>query len=161
MAEMEALMLTSGHPFIKTLYSLFQNKDHIYFVMEFMSGSDLYEQLDEVEFFREKRAKFHFAEITLAIQFLHQHGILHRDLKFENILVGSDRHSKIADFVLSRTGLFHNFKTSTECRMPYCMAPEIVKSLFYAQGVNWSAVGVMIFQMMTGHPPFYYGDEED
>jgi len=130
-------------------------------VIEFMSGGDLYEQLHEVEYFSEKWANFHIAKITLAIQFLYQHGISHQDLKFENVLMGSDRPCKIADFVLSKIGLFRNCKTSTQCGMPYCMAPEILKILPFSQVVNWWAVGVMIFQMMTGHPPFYYGNEED
>ena len=123
-------------------------------MVEFMSGGDLKEQPDEVQFFSEKRVQLYAAEITLAVQFLHQHGILHRDLKLQNVLVGSDRHCKIADFGLSKLGLFRNCKTSTQCGMPYCMAPEIVKNLPYGQGVNWWAVGVMTFQMMTGHPPF-------
>jgi len=67
-AEKEAMMLTSGHPFITTLYSCFQNNDHIFFsffffVMEFVSGGDLNEQLDKVEFFSEKRTKFYAAEL--------------------------------------------------------------------------------------------------
>ena len=92
MAAKDALTLTTSLPFITTLYCCFQNKHHIFFVMEFMSGGDLKKQLNEVEFFSENRTKFYAAEITLAIQFLHQHGILHRDLKLENVLVGSDGH---------------------------------------------------------------------
>jgi len=146
MTEKEALMLTTGYPFITTLYSCFQNKDNIFFVMKFMSGGDLKKQLDEIEFFSEKRAQFYAAEITLAVQFLHQHGILHQDLKLENVLVCSDGHCKIADFGLSKLGLFRYCKTTTQCGTPYCMAPEIVKNLPYGQGVDWWAVGVMIFQ---------------
>jgi len=93
-------MLTSGHPFIMTLYSCFQNKEHLLFLMEYMSGGNLKEQLDEVEVFSNKSVKFYAAEITLAIQFLHQHGNLHRGLKLENMLVGSDGHCKIACFGL-------------------------------------------------------------
>jgi serine/threonine protein kinase len=161
MAEKEAFMLTSGHPFITTMYSCFQNTGHLFFVMEYMSGGNLKEQLDEVEFFSEKRAKFYAAEIVLAVQFLHQHGILHRDLKLENVLVGSDGHCKIADFGLSKLGLFRHCKTTTKCGTPFCMAPEIVKNLPYGQGVDWWAVGVMIYEMMTGYPPFDYDEEED
>jgi serine/threonine protein kinase len=161
MAERKALMLTSGHPFITTLYSCFQNKEHIFFVMEYMSGGDLRDQLDKVEFFSEKTATFYAAEITVAVQFLHQHGILHRDLKLENVLVDSDGHCKIADFGLSKLRLFRHCKTSTQCGTPYCMAPEILKNLPYGQGVDWWAVGVMLFQMMTGYPPFYSDEEED
>jgi len=160
-AEKEALMLTSGHPFITTLYSSFQNKDHIFFVMEYMSGGDLKGQLDEVQAFSEKRAQFYAAEITLGVQFLHQQGILHRDLKPENVLVGSDGHCKLADFGLSKLGLFHYCKTSTQCGTPYYMAPEIVKNLPYGQGVDWWAVGVMIFEMITGILPFESDEEED
>jgi novel protein kinase C epsilon type len=129
--------------------------------MEYMSGGNLKEQLDKVEVFSEERAKFYAAEITLAVQFLHQHGILHRDLKLENVLVGSDGHCKIADFGLSKLGLFHHCKARTQCGTPYCMAPEIVLNLPYGQGVDWWAVGVMLFEMLTGGPPFYYEEEED
>jgi serine/threonine protein kinase len=159
MAEKEALMLTSGHPFITTLHSCFQNSDHIFFVMEYVSGGDLQEQLNELQVFCERRTKFYAAEITLAVQFLHQHGILHRDLKLENVLVGSDGHCKIADFGLSKLGLFRHCKTRTQCGTPVYMAPEIVKNLPYGQGVDWWAVGVMIFVMMTGHLPFDYDEE--
>jgi len=122
MAEKETLMLTSGRPFITTLSSCFQNKDHIFFVTEYMRGGDLKGQLDEVEVFSEKRAKFYTVEITLAVQFLHQHGILHRDLKLENVLVGSEGHCKIADFGLSKLGLFCRYKARTQCGTPFCMA---------------------------------------
>jgi len=126
-----------------------------------MSGGDLKEQLNEVGFFSENRATFYAAEITLAVQFLHQHGILHRDLKLENVLVYSDGHCKIADFGLSKLGLFRHCKARTQCGTPFCMAPEIMMNLPYGQGVDWWAFGVMIFQMMTGHPPFYCEEEED
>jgi serine/threonine protein kinase len=129
--------------------------------MDYMSGGDLKKQLDEVEFFSEKRTRFYAAEIALAVQFLHQNGILHRDLKLENVLVDSDGHCKIADFGLSKLGLFRNCKTMTQCGTPFCMAPEIVKVLPYGQGVDWWAVGIMIFEMLTGNPPFDYDEEED
>ena len=143
------------------LYSCFQSKEHIFFVMEYMSGGDLKEQLYEVEVFSEKRAKFNAAESTLAVQFLQQYGILHQDLKLENVLVGSDGHCKIADFGLSKLGLFCHCKASTQCGTPFCMAPEIVKNLPYGQGLDWWAVGDMIFEMTTGHPSFYYDEGED
>jgi len=98
-AETEALMLTSGHPFIMTLYSCFKSKDHILFVTECMSGGDPKEQLDEVEVFSQKRATFYVAEITLAVQCLHQRGILHWD-----------GHCKSAHFGLSKLGLFSHCK---------------------------------------------------
>jgi novel protein kinase C epsilon type len=129
--------------------------------MEYMSGGDLTTQLDEVVVFSEERTKLYAAEITLAIQFLHQHGILHRDLKLENVLVGSDGHCKIADFGLSKLRMFRHCKASTNCGTPYYMAPEILKNLPYGQGVDWWAVGVMLFEMLTGELPFYCDEEDD
>ena len=126
-----------------------------------MSRGDLKKQLDEVEVFNEKRAKFYAAEIALAVLFLHQRGILHRDLKLENVLVDNDGHCKIADFGLSKLGMFRPCKATTQCGTPFCMAPEIVKNLPYDQGVDWWAVGIMIFEMLTGNPPFDYNEEED
>ena len=161
MAEKEAFMLTNGHPFITTMYCCFQNTEHLFFVMEYMSGGNLKEQLDKVEFFSEKRTKFYAAEIVLAVEFLHQHGILHRDLKLANVLVDSDGHCKIADFGLSKLGLFRDCKTRTNCGTPLYMAPEIMKNLPYGQGVDWWAVGIMIYEMMMGYPPFDYDKEED
>lgn len=161
LAEKEALMLTTGHPFITTLYSCFQDKDRIFFVMEFMSGGDLMDQLDKVTTFSEKRTQFYAAEITLAVQFLHQHGILHRDLKLENVLLDCDGHCKIADLGLAKLGMFPYCKTETQCGSPLYLAPEIAKNLPYDKGVDWWAVGVMIFQMLAGHPPFDCDEEEN
>ena len=73
----------------------------------------------------------------------------------------SDGHCKISDFGLSKLRLFRYCKTSTQCGKPYCVAPEIVKNVPYDQDVDWWAIGVMIFQKITGHPPFDYDEEED
>jgi novel protein kinase C epsilon type len=161
MAEKQALILTTGHPFITTMYSCFQNKEHIFFVMEYMSGGDLKEQLNEVGIFSEKTTKFYAAEISVAVEFLHQRGILHRDLKLENVLVGSDGHCKIADFGLAKLGLFRHCKTQSQVGTPIYVAPEIMKNELYGQGADWWSVGIMIFEMITGYPPFLYDEEEN
>jgi len=75
--------------------------------------------------------------------------------------VGSDGYCKIADFRLSKLGLFRHCKARTRCGTLFCMAPEIVKNLPYGQGVDWWAVGVMLFETLTGEPPFYYDEGKD
>jgi serine/threonine protein kinase len=159
--EKEALILSSGHPFITTLFSCFQNNDYIFFLMEYLSGGDLRKQLCEVGLFTEKRTTFYASQIVLAVQFLHKNGILHRDLKLENVLVGSDGNCKIADFGLSKLGLFRHCKASSVCGTPIYMAPELVKKLPYGHGVDWWAIGIMIFEMITGRPPFDCDEEND
>jgi novel protein kinase C epsilon type len=150
----EALMNTSYHPFVTTLYCCFQNKDHLFFVIEYMSGGDLRDQLAKVEVFCQKRVQFYAAEIAVALQFLHQRGILHRDLKLENVLVGRDGHCKLSDFGLSKMGFFKHDRASSDCGTPHYMAPEMLKGLPYGHGVDWWALGIMVFEMLTGCPPF-------
>jgi len=75
--EKEALILASGHPFITTLFACFQTKEHLFFVMEYVSGSNMADELDKVKVFSEERARFYAAEITLALEFLHRCGIFH------------------------------------------------------------------------------------
>jgi len=82
-------------------------------------------------------------------------------MKLENVLVGSDGHSKIADFGLCKLGRFCHCKVRTQWGTPFCMAPEIVKNKRYGQGIDWWAVGIMIFEMLTGYPPFDYDKGED
>ncbi|GFG32399.1 hypothetical protein Cfor_05292, partial [Coptotermes formosanus] len=130
-------------------------KDHLFFVMEYVGGGDLMGLLHEVEGgFTEKRTQFYAAEITLAVEFLHRHGILHRDLKLENVLVGSDGHCRVADLGLTKLGVFGRDKTSSCVGTPIYMAPEIMQDLPYGHAVDWWALGIMIYEMLVGHPPF-------
>lgn len=116
--------------------------------MEYTSGGDLKDQLTEVEVFSQKRARFYAAEITLAVQFLHKHGILHRDFKLENVLVGSDGHCTFADHELSKLGFFRHDKASSNCGTLFYMAPEILEGSPYGHGVDWWALGIMVFEML-------------
>lgn len=90
------------HPFIVSLHYAFQTKDKLYMILDYVNGGELFFHLKKEGRFNENRVKFYAAEITLAMDHLHQLGIVYRDLKPENILLDSDGHICITDFGLSK-----------------------------------------------------------
>ncbi|XP_075693268.1 protein kinase C delta type-like [Rhinoderma darwinii] len=97
--------------------------------------------------------QFISAEVVCGTEFLHNKGILHRDLKMENILLTTDGHVKITDFGLAVTGVFK--KTTETCKgTPGYAAPEMVKDQAHGRGVDFFAIGVILYQLFTGETAF-------
>ncbi|CDW54717.1 Protein kinase C-like 1B [Trichuris trichiura] len=160
MVEKRVLTLAAKHPFLTALHSCFQTEEYLFFVMEFVSGGDLMFQIQRARKFDEPRARFYSAEVTSALQFLHRHGILYRDLKLDNILLDADGHVKLADFGMCKENVKNGVLTSTFCGTPDYIAPE-VRELDYGPCVDWWALGVLMYEMMVGQPPFEADNEED
>lgn len=99
--ERDALAISSKSSFVVQLYYSFQNKENIFLVMEYMIGGDLKSLLHNVGYFDEGMAKFYIAEITLALEYLHSHSIIHSDIKPDNMLLSAKGHLKLTDFGLS------------------------------------------------------------
>lgn len=97
-------------------------------------------------------ALFYITEIVLTFEYLHNLKIAYRDLKPENLLVAADGHLKITDFGFAKK---IEEKTYTLCGTPEYLAPEIIMSVGHNLGVDWWALGVLIFEMLAGYPPFY------
>jgi len=162
MTEKRILALSAKHPFLTALHSTFQTRDRLFFVMEYVNGGDLMFQIQRSRKFDEVRSRFYAAEVTLALMFLHKHGIIYRDLKLDNILLDADGHCKIADFGMCKEGMSESSKmTSTFCGTPDYIAPEILQDLPYNESVDWWALGVLMYEMMAGQPPFEADNEED
>lgn len=161
MTEKRILALAAKHPFLTALHSCFQTPERLFFVMEYVNGGDLMFQIQRARKFDENRAAFYAAEVTLALQFLHRHGVIYRDLKLDNILLDQEGHCKLADFGMCKEGILNGVLTSTFCGTPDYIAPEILQELEYGPSVDWWALGVLMYEMMAGQPPFEADNEDD
>lgn len=111
--------------------------------------------------FTEPRAVFYAACVVLGLQFLHDHKIVYRDLKLDNLLLDTDGYVKIADFGLCKEGMGFGDRTSTFCGTPEFLAPEVLTDTSYTRAVDWWGLGVLIYEMLVGESPFPGDDEEE
>ncbi|XP_056128445.1 protein kinase C epsilon type isoform X1 [Rhinichthys klamathensis goyatoka] len=161
MTEKRILALARKHPYLTQLYCCFQTKDRLFFVMEYVNGGDLMFQIQRSRKFDEARSRFYAAEVTSALMFLHQNGVIYRDLKLDNILLDAEGHCKLADFGMCKEGILDGITTTTFCGTPDYIAPEILQELEYGPSVDWWALGVLMYEMMAGQPPFEADNEDD
>jgi serine/threonine protein kinase len=143
-----------SHPFIVKLNYAFQTKDKLYMILDYVNGGELFFHLKKEGKFSEDRVRLYAAEIASALLHLHSHGIIYRDLKPENILIDSDGHIVITDFGLSKE-VPRDETTHTFCGTPEYLAPEVLRGEGHNYQVDWWSLGTLIYEMLTGLPPFY------
>ncbi|CAI7602378.1 unnamed protein product [Penicillium glandicola] len=140
------------HPFLVTLWGTWQDSRNLYMVMDFVEGGELFSLLRKSQRFPNPVAKFYAAEVTLALEYLHSHQIIYRDLKPENLLLDRHGHLKITDFGFAKDV---PDITWTLCGTPDYLAPEVVSSKGYNKSVDWWSLGILIFEMLCGFTPFW------
>ena len=148
-----------NHPFIMKLHYAFQTDDKLYLVLDYCPGGELFFHLSRHRQFPEGVARFYAAELLLAISHMHLNKIIYRDLKPENVLLDAQGHVKLGDFGLAKCGIIHPYKgAQSVCGTPEYMAPEILLSQGHGFCVDYWGLGMLIFEMMTGLPPWYTTD---
>lgn len=146
-------MMQSNHPFVLSIDYIFQNDYRIYFFMKYIKGGTMFDCLVDVKRFPESTCRFYGAQIALALAYIHSLHVVHRDIKPENLLIDQDGYLYLSDFGLSKfiegTQQTFSFKGTAEY-----LAPEILDQGGHGFSVDWWTLGVLLYEMATGRPPF-------
>ena len=153
------ILQSLDHPFLVGMIFCFQTEERIYFIMPFIRGGELFQHLRTEKFFKEDKARFYAASMGLALEYLHNHAIVYRVIKPENILIGEDGYLKLIDFGMAKM-LKGNEKATSFCGTPEYLAPEIITGEGHNRAADWWSYGILIFEMLCGIPPFYCENTE-
>lgn len=150
------IMKKVSHPNILKLFEVFEDEEEFFLVMELVQGKELFDKIVEKGQYSERDASNIVKQIVSAVDYLHSNGIAHRDLKPENLLSAGEEEEeiiKIADFGFSKN--FGEEKLMTSCGSPGYVAPEVLTCESYDKAVDMWSVGVIIYILLCGYPPFY------
>ena len=156
--ECNVLKQSDCHFIIKLHYS-FQTPENLYMILDYCPIGDLSYQI-QLNLFEEDEAKFYIAELILAIEYLHKKDIIYRDLKPENILIDKDGHFKLADFGLEKENVKNDIPNKTFCGSPQYLSPKMLSKEGTTKSSDVYGIGAILFEMVTGAPPFYNQDTD-
>jgi len=153
------IMKKLDHPNILKLFEVYEDDKQFFLVMELVKGKELFDKIVERGMYSERDASNIIYQVVSAVEYLHENGIAHRDLKPENLLSAGEEEDevvKIADFGFSKSFAGDDAeKLMTSCGSPGYVAPEILTAESYDKSVDMWSVGVIIYILLSGYPPFY------
>jgi cGMP-dependent protein kinase len=149
------VMASLNHPFLINLRQTFKDEESLFFLLELCLGGELFTVLRARTAFDEKTARFYAGCVILAFEHMHDHDIIYRDLKPENLMVNDDGYLKVTDFGFAKVV---PDRTWTLCGTPDYLAPEVVSGQGHGKGVDWWTLGILIYEMLASYPPFYDDD---
>jgi len=153
------IMHKINHPNCVTLFEMFETKASLYMVMELLTGGELFDRIVSKGSYSEKEASIVIKSVASAIEYLHALGVVHRDLKPENLIYldkTGESLIKITDFGLAKFRGSQNVIMATACGTPGYVAPEVLKGGEYDKAVDLWSVGVILYILLCGFPPFYH-----
>ena len=152
-AERNLLSIIPPHPFIISLQFAFQTPSKFYLGLEYAAGGELLHHLSNLPVVPIDDTRLYMAEVVLALEHLHKHHIVYRDLKPENVLLDKDGHIKLTDFGLCKE--INEDGTKTFCGTAEYLAPEVVLRTGYGFKVDWWALGILLYEILFNGTPFY------
>jgi serine/threonine protein kinase len=146
------------HPYIVSLHYAFQTKQHLVLVLQYCPGGDLQKRISEERRIDEPRVRLWSAEVLTGLAHLHDRDIVYRDMKPENVVLDREGHCLLTDFGLSKEGV--TALTQSFCGSLAFLAPEVLANRGHGHTVDIYGLGVLIFALLTGRPPFYDSSRE-
>jgi len=150
MSEKQILSEMS-HPFIVNLHGTFHDHQYIHMVLEYVVGGEFFTHLRKAGRFDNDQSCFYASQITAIFEYCHSKNVVYRDLKPENILISADGYVKLTDFGFAKV-IEH--RTYTLCGTPEYIAPEVLLNKGHGKPVDWWTLGILMYEMIVGYPPF-------
>ncbi|KAI8068588.1 kinase-like domain-containing protein [Gongronella butleri] len=161
LAERNVLIQAMNSPFIVSMKCCFQTPTHLFLVMDYLPGGDLFGYLQQCRVMKEDAARLLIAQLICALEALHQNHIMYRDLKPENILIDSHGHVTLTDFGLCKQLQTTKCTTSTFCGTSEYLAPEMIlmhqssRPGAYTEAIDWWELGILLYEVLVGDVPFH------
>jgi serine/threonine protein kinase len=144
-----------SHPFIVSLCFAFQTPTKFYLGLEYLPGGELFHHFHDKSRLDMDAVRYYVAMIALALDYLHSHGVVYRDLKPENVLLDADGYIKLTDFGLSKE---IDGATGTFCGTAEYLAPEVIRREPYGCRIDWWALGILTYELVFGVTPFRHAN---